>query len=200
MKGRGRLAWLAPLLSLACTQPSSACGFHNPDDLGIQRAGLSWSFPKASYVQGAVSMAMSAGILRLSDRLQRGDLFGFHRVAAKFQALASRIDGGGTRLKAPVSIVLIGPMLWSVITPSPDGLAVRTHTDGPAPGAAVIITDVPVLAALLSGDLSSQTAEAAGLIRIYGPANMVMNTRAALRDAFPDKKHAASRSPVSLPN
>ena len=200
MKGRGRLAWLIPLLLLACPQPSAACGFHSPDDLAIGRAGLSWSFPKASYVQGAVSMAMSAGILRLSDRLQRGDLFGFHRVAAKLQALASRIDGGGTRLKAPVSIVLIGPMLWSVVAPSPGALAVRSHTDGPAPGTAVVITDVPVLAALLTGDLSSQTAEAASLIRIYGPANMVIITRAALRDAFPDTKRATSRSGVSLPD
>jgi hypothetical protein len=200
MKGRGRLAWLVPLLSLACPQPSSACGFHSPDDLAIGRAGLSWSYPKALYVLGAVSMAMGAGILRLSDRLQRGDLFGFHRVAAKRHSLVSRIDGAGTRLKASVSIVLIGPMLWSVVTPSTDGLSVRTHTDCPAPGTAVVITDVPVLAALLSGDLSSQTAEAASLIRIYGPANMVMNTRAALGDAFPDKKRARSRSSISFPD
>jgi hypothetical protein len=200
MKGRGWLAWLVPLLSLACAQPSTACGFHNPDDLAIQRAGLSWSYPKALYVQGAVSMAMGAGTLRLSERLQRGDLFGFHRVAAKLHSLASRIEGGRTRLKASVSIVLIGPMLWSVFTPSSDGLSVRTHTNGPAPGTAVVITDVPVLAALLSGDLSSQTAEEASLIRIYGPANMVIITRAALRDAFPDKKRATSRSSISFPD
>jgi len=200
MKGRGRLAWLVPLLSLACPQPSPACGFHNPDDLAIQRAGLSWSYPKALYVQGAVSMAMGAGTLRLSDRLQRGNLFGFHRVAAKLHSLASRIEGAGTGIEASVSIVLIGPMLWSVFTPSSDGLSVRTHTNGPAPGTAVVITDVPVLAALLSGDLSSQTAEEASLIRIYGPANMVIITRAALRDAFPDKKRATSRSRISLPD
>ena len=160
-------------------------------------AGLSWSYPKALYVKGAVSMAMSAGTLRHSDRVQRGNIFGFHRVAAKLHSLASRIEGGGTRLEVPVSIVLIGPMLWSVVTPSPDGLSVRTHADGPAPGTAVVITDVPVLAALLSGDLSSQPAEAASLIRIYGPANMVMNTRAALRNAFPDQRHAADRSRIS---
>ncbi len=145
-------------------------------------------------------MAMSAGILRLSDRLQRGDLFSFHRVAAKLHLLASRIDGSGTRLEAPVSIVLIGPMLWSVVTPGSDGLFVRPHTDGPSPGAAVVITDVPVLAALLSGDLSSQAAEAASLIRIYGPAGAVMNTRAALRDAFPDEKHASSGPRILLPD
>jgi hypothetical protein len=145
-------------------------------------------------------MAMGAGTLRLSERLQRGDLFSFHRVAAKLHLLASRIDGGGTRIEAPVSIVLIGPMLWSVFTPSSDGLSVRTHANGPAPGTAVVITDVPVLAALLSGVLSGQTAEAASLIRIYGPANMVIITRAALRDAFPDKKRATSRSSISFPD
>ena len=51
-----------------------------------------------------------------------------------------------------------------------------------------MVTDVPVLTALLSGDVSGKAIEAAGLIRFYGEQADIVRLREALWLGFPGGK------------
>ena len=65
-------------------------------------------------------------------------------------------------------MVLMGPVLWTRFGPEANGIAAEPHVAGPLPGKVVVVSDAPVLAALVKGDLSGQSAEEAGLLRYYG--------------------------------
>jgi len=162
---------------------ASACGFHDPNSILLQRGVLNLTYPKALYVQGGISAAVRAGLLRPEEPVRRGDLTAFHRTAAVVNRWARRMDGAAPA-ETSFSMVLLGPMLWTTLQAKPAGYRVSTHAKGPMPDTPVIITDIPVLKALLSGEVSAQTAARRNLIRFYGPPTQVAQVRHLMEARF----------------
>jgi hypothetical protein len=179
------LTCLAALALALTAVPATACGFDGIGSVAVQRGVLNWVYPDALHVQGAVSMARAGGLLQPKHFAGGGGMLAFHRTAGDLSRLAGRLDVSPTRAVPAFSLVLLQPMLWSVFEPLAEGVRVRTHADRALAGSVVIVSDVPVVAAMVSGEVSAEAARAAGLLRFYGDANDVERLRAALANAFP---------------
>ena len=79
----------------------------------------------------------------------------------------------------------MGPVLWTQFRPGAEGSAAKIHAAGPVVNRVVMVTDVPVVAALVSGDISGADADANGLVRFYGDSSEVDGIRRTLIRAFP---------------
>jgi hypothetical protein len=66
------------------------------------------------------------------------------------------------------SMVLIRVMLWTRFEPAGATLNMEVHAAGPAGDDVVIVTDEPVIGALLDGRLTAEQARQLGLVRLYG--------------------------------
>ena len=95
-----------------------------------------------------------------------------------------------------LSILLIGPMLWTRIVPSADGLSIVTHLAGAERSDVVIVTDEPVVAALAAGRITAQLARRKGLLRLYGPVDGQVSVADWLDGGKPDPM-ASSQMPAS---
>jgi hypothetical protein len=60
-------------------------------------------------------------------------------------------------------------MLWTRFAPAQDGMSMVTHVVGPQTSDIVIVTDEPVVAALVAGLITPLAARQQGLLRLYGP-------------------------------
>ncbi len=154
-----RTPLLTALLLVAGTTPASACGFEDPTGAEAQRGALNWAFPDSLHVTSAVWRAQLEGSIARDDRPAAvRALSGFGKAVADLTTLRNWLDAARAQKPAPgLSILLIGPMLWSRIVPTADGLS--------------IVTDAPVVAAIVSGRISAQTAMQKGLLRLYGPVD-----------------------------
>ncbi len=198
----GRIAglrcWLVILLiTTGAPVPSSACGFHTLDRIALKRGALNFAFPNALYVQGAIGNALRRGVLHPKHLSSARKPFAYHRIVRNLQRFADRVDASNRLEDRPFTAVLLGSVLWSTFKPQADRLAVESHTPGPLPGAATIVTDAPVIAALLAGDLSAKAVFGAGLMRFYGTQGDVEPLRSALELAFPGQPTSASGSALA---
>lgn len=172
-KGARRTPFLTALLLVAGTMPAVACGFEDPKGADVQRGALNWAFPDSLHVTSAVWRAQLDGSIARDDRPAAvRALSGFGKAVADLTTLRDGLSEALAGEPAPgLSILLIGPMLWSRIVPTADGLSIATHLAGAEPTDVVIVTDAPVVAAIVSGRISAQTALHKGLLRLYGPVD-----------------------------
>ena len=184
---------IAVLASATIVIPARACGFEDPNSVSMQRVMLNLVYPNSLHVQGAIDTALRRGLLRPDHFKRRGELFAFHRTVGALRQFADDLADGATSNLPKFSSVLIGPVLWTRFHPGSDGVIAETHADGPLAGSVVMITDGPVLAALLSGDVSGADADVAGLVRFYGDAADIASLREALALAFPTSSVRMSR-------
>jgi hypothetical protein len=91
----------------------------------------------------------------------------------------------------------MGPVLWARFHPASDGIVAETHAGSPLADRVVMVTDVPVVAALVSGDISGSEADASGLVRFYKDSAEIGRLREALGLAFPTSVAQASRARIS---
>jgi hypothetical protein len=70
--------------------------------------------------------------------------------------------------RAPVSVLFIDSGLWARLTPVADGYAMDVHTEGAKSGDVVIVTNEPVLTAVLAKKLTVADALDRGLIALDG--------------------------------
>lgn len=168
--------------------PASACGFEDPNSVSIQRVVLNFAYPNSSHVLGASDAALRTGLLRADHFKKQAGPFAFHRTVGDLRQFASGLAAVATSDLPEFSSVLVGPVLWTRFHPSSDGTIAEGHATGPIEGKVVMVTDVPALAALLSGDVSGQAIEAAGLIRFYGNQADIARLREALWLGFPGGK------------
>lgn len=172
-RSRGRIGALIALVSLiAASTAALPCGFEDPKSAAAARGVLNWVFPESLHVGTAVWQAQVAGIV---DRDQTPAavkaLLGFQKVTEKLSAFRDGLAAGLNGHAIPsMSVVMLGPMLWTRF--QSDGMAVvmATHASGPASGDTVIVTDEPVIAALVEGRLTMRDARELGLLRLYGSA------------------------------
>lgn len=165
-----------------------SCGFEDPKNASVARGVLNWAFPDSLHVTTAVWQAQAAGVISRDEMPAAAKaLVGFQKatetLAAFRDGLAAVHDGHA----APaLAMVLLGPVLWTRFERK--GLAVEmvTHAVGPAAGDAVVVTDEPVIAALVDGRLTPRVAREMGLLRLYGPAASVAQLASWL-DRWPEK-------------
>lgn len=176
--------WQGVLLGAALLATSSgnwACGFEDPSSLGFQRGILSLAFPQALYVGTAMWQAQMAGALPRDELAQRDDLteearrrLGLMRINGQFRQFAARLAGAPETAARPnLSIVLLGPMLWTRVEARDGTVAAKVHTDGPAAGDVVIVTDAPALQAIAGGNVGFAQALELWVMRLYGPPEEV---------------------------
>jgi hypothetical protein len=169
-------AWL-----FAATTAADACGFEDPNSIGMQRGMLNMAFPESLHVGTAVWQAQRAGALPRDALAQRDDLAPEARATlrllkanALLRQLAARLsDAPGSRAHPNLAIVLLGPVLWSRLEAGDGPVRASVHVQGPAHGDVVVVTDIPVVEAIAAGDLDFTAALDRGIVRLYGDAQAV---------------------------
>lgn len=167
---RGAGLLLPAFALVAGTTFASACGFEDPKGADAARGALNWIYPDAMHVTSAVWRAQLEGTILRDERPEAAKaLLGYRRAAADLSKLRDRLvlvmDGEAV---PNLSILLIGPMLWTRFAPAEAGMSMVVHVDGPQTADIVIVTDEPVVAALASGRITPLAARQQGLLRFYG--------------------------------
>jgi hypothetical protein len=188
---------------LAGMRAAHACGYHDPSSINLGM--LNWSYPDSLHVRTAVWMAQRDGALAPTDEpvesapdmVTIGAMLRLRETTLKLDAWRDRANV--TLAGRPVpsfSIVLIGTMLWARFEQAGGKLEVTPHADGPASDDVVIVTDGPVVSALLEGRITSQEARERGLVRLYGPPRNIENVESLLDHMAPSGAGAIpQRSP-----
>lgn len=176
---RSALAVLGVTVLLANAPSACACGYHDPSKLGLGM--INWAYPDALHVRTAVWMAQRDGVLeRAPIPIADDPTSANHRFqqALRLREVQMQLDGlraalarGRGEASPPgFALLLMGPLLWARFEPVDDTLHLQPHAAGPAPGDVVVVSDEPVLAALVGGRLSPHAARERGLLRLYGSA------------------------------
>lgn len=155
-----------------------ACGYHNPSD--IARGTMNFIYPKSLYVRTAVWQAQDRGLLPPRPRRVIKDLFAYQRTTAGLENLGGALSPAPDR-QFGFTLVLLDSMLWTRYAAGTEGFDVSVHVSGPAKNEAVLVTEGAVVQALNAGVISFDTAEAHGLVRLYGPVDQQGNVRAVMR-------------------
>jgi uncharacterized small protein (DUF1192 family) len=173
---RALLAVLA-LVALVGLPAARACGYHDPASINVGM--LNWAYPDALHVRTAVWMAQRDGVLARREPLQAADplsaAYRFERMVrwretqARLGSLRDRIEAAAKGQPMPAfAIVLIGSMLWTRFEGADGAVNMFPHATGPVSDDVVIVTDEPVVAALVEGRITAREARARGLVRLYG--------------------------------
>jgi hypothetical protein len=179
------------LTAIGVSPAAQTCGYHDPSSMRVGMLNL--AYPDALYVRTAVWSAQLSGAIARDEVLPETDpQTATIRAMFRLRATVVRLGELGDRMGAsldgrPVpafSMVLIGTMLWTRFEPAGAALRTEVHTTGPAPGDVVIVTDEPVVAALLDGRISARDARELGLVRFYGAEAGVQDV-ASLLDRLP---------------
>ena len=160
---------------LAGSPAALACGFHDPSSINLGMLNL--AYPDALHVRTAVWMAQRDGAIPRDDPPMASDpatatihaMFRLRETVLKLGSLRERLGAAlDGRLAPSFSMVLIGPMFWARFEQAGATLDMEAHATGPASEDVVIVSDVPVVAALLEGRITPQEARKLGLVRFYG--------------------------------
>jgi len=99
---------------------------------------------------------------------------GYRKAVRELDAFRNGLSVAVGGRGSPVfSMVLIGPMLWTRFETTGSTLNMTPHVAGPSKGDVVIVTDEPVVAALIDGQVTPQAARELGLVRFYGSPDAV---------------------------
>jgi hypothetical protein len=192
----------AGVLCLAAASVALACGYHG--DIG-EHFGVLHS--DSLVVAVAMRKAADRGVIEIESldapaskpallykQAQLSDAM--LRLYALKAALASP-----TREKGPplgFSIVLVESGLWSRLRVGDGGAQIEVHTDAARDGEITVLTGKPVLARLLAGTLSLESALAEDLVVIDGSgAEQREAVRRALSTALNPKGSLGARVPVA---
>ncbi|MCU0937841.1 MAG: hypothetical protein MUC86_01585 [Burkholderiaceae bacterium] len=175
---------LAALFMAASSGGAVACGMEDPSSVTIQRGSLNIAFPQSLHVGTAIWQAQLAGKLPRDPLALRGDLtpearaaLRLTRATALLRQFAARIDTAAAP-RAPLAIVLLGPVMWNRFESEGGQLRPALHVDGPRAGDVVVVTDLAVIEAVVTGSLTLADALRDGLVRLYGAPAEVASTQA----------------------
>jgi hypothetical protein len=179
---------LAFSAAVAAVSTARACGYHDPS--GYSAGMLNWAYPDALHVRTAVWMAQRDGVLARTElpavdpasaQARLLQPFRLRATQARLDALRDALDAAvDGRSAPPFAIVLVGPMLWTRFEAADEGLRMASHVPGPTPEDVVIVTDEPVVAALVDGHLGVRELHRRGLVRLYGGEQAVGQVSALL--------------------
>jgi hypothetical protein len=143
------------------------CGLEDPSSASARRGFLNFAFPNSLYVHTAMWQAQLAGTLPRDDLAQGA--MALIRASVLVRTLAAQLGAVPSVPDRPsVSIVLVGPVLWSRLEPQGEAVLAKFHVAGPEKGDVVIVTDAPALRALVNGEMALAKALELDLARFYG--------------------------------
>jgi hypothetical protein len=194
---------LAVAAAVAGSPNAQACGYHDPSGYGVGM--LNWAYPDALHVRTAVWMAQGEGLLvraapvidadPASPAYRLQQMMRLRQTQAGLDALRDGLDAAVDDRALPAfAIVLIGPMLWARFERVNGVLVMASHVAGPAPGDVVIVTDEPVVAALVDGRLTPPAARERGLVKFYGDAQNAEQVSTSLERLAPTPGRQASHT------
>lgn len=182
MAGRRAVAAVPLLLRaalLACAAgagvPGWACAFH--DQVQLARGMMNWSYPDSLHVGTAVWLAQRDGRLARDAAPARGDGLSaeassrlrYLKLALLLHELGRVLaEAPGRRVRPNLAVVLLEPMLWSRYAVEDGRVRSTVHAGGPEGGDVVIVTEAPVIEALVAGRLPARDAVRLGVLRLYG--------------------------------
>jgi hypothetical protein len=174
--------------ALAAHDGAQACGYD-----GVHGAGLlNFGYPGALQVGTAVWQAQQQGLIERTEPLgamasPAVRMLGYRQMVGNLQRLSERIAATD---KPPPDfvVVLLRPMLWTRFAAA----GMQLHAEGAATGEVVVITDEPVLTALLAGKLDLRDAIDLGLLRLYGPGDKAAELSRLLGMAMPARRETTS--------
>ena len=162
----------ALIASALAASPVLGCGLH--DDVSLQRGVMNWVYPDSLHVRSAVWRAQADGVLARDQRVD-GDttteartMFGLLRAQRLMNQLGTALHrASGKTARQPISVVLLGPLLWSRFEQQSSAIQMQFHVDGPRTGDAVVVTELATIEGLLGGELTLNDALKHGLLKIY---------------------------------
>lgn len=182
---------LAAVVALAlAAQPAAACGLEDPNSLAMLRGALQFAYPQALHVGTAVWQAQLAGELPADAIGKRADLdpdararLRLLKANAMLARFAARLAAGTTGSHPPLTVVLVGTVLWTRFEGGDGPVRAEVHVSGPAPGDVVAVTEIAVIEAIADGSLDVAQAVSRGLVRLYGEPGAVGSAQAWLSAA-----------------
>ncbi len=164
-----------------------ACGYEDPSSVDFQRGVLSWVYPKAGYVLGALTRAQLNMTIPSEPAPPANYMFSFLKTARSLQSFGDALqDQEGEDDEFAFTLVLIEPMLWTRFLFSDGRAKTSVHVDGPQPGDVVIVTVETALRQMVDRRMTAARAEELGLIRFYGDEAKVARTKRAIESRWND--------------
>lgn len=164
-----------------------ACGYHDPSSINLGMLNL--AYPDALHVRTAVWMAQRDSLISGHEQPQATDsptarlseMLSLRKTVSALGEMRDRLGAGADGQAVPAfSMVLLRAMLWTRFEPAGAALNMEAHAVGPAGNDVVIVTDEPVIGALLDGRLTPEQARQRGLVKLYGSPADVANVSSLL--------------------
>ena len=174
MNGRQTFFKTAGVAVLLAAQVGTAvpCGFEG---------GLGNTFTpmhaKSLGVAFAVRDAVTSGTIEAATDPASAGKAGYWRAVGHLTSLQRALSAAHAEGRVAVSVLFIDSGLWARLTPSADGFAMDVHTEGAKDGDVVIVTNEPVLTAILEKRLPVADALQRGLMAVDGEAVTADATR-----------------------
>jgi hypothetical protein len=201
-----RSSFLCVMVAFAAMPVARACGYHDPSAVNVGMLNL--AYPDALYVRTAVWVAQRDGVIgghppSLAEQaVADGGAQRSLRLLDTVSSLGLLRDRLGVAREAgplpSFSIVLMRPMLWSRFVPAGSALSLQPHVQGPLPSDVVVVTDEPVVDALVDGRIGPGDAIARGLLRFYGPPADVAEVSSLIGRLPQARASAASAGPDAM--
>ncbi|XIA63474.1 hypothetical protein ACFIOY_30790 [Bradyrhizobium sp. TZ2] len=156
---------MAALILTAQVGAAASCGF----DSGLGNT-FTPMHPKSLGVAFAVRDAVTSGTIEAATDPASAGQAGYWRAVGQLTSLQRALSAAHAEGRMAVSVLFIDSGLWARLTPSADGLAMDVHTEGAKDGDVVIVTNEPVLTAVLERRLPVADALQRGLIAVDGEA------------------------------
>jgi hypothetical protein len=169
---------LAVLLLAGLVSPwAAACGFH--EQTTLLRGMMNWVYPDSLHVATAAWKAQAAGSIPRDGPLgdenvspEARNRLGYIKAVSLLKKLERALADARPGESPPnLAVVLLQTMLWSRYEAVDRMVRLTAHTNGPEPGDVVVVTERPVIEALVDGQLSPRDALRMGLIKLYGDAD-----------------------------
>jgi hypothetical protein len=187
--------------ALAVAPAARACGYH--DAASINLGMLNVAYPDALFVRTAVWMAQRDHLIATSEQPGAADSptekfrnsLLLRQTLASLEGLRGRLAAAAEGQPVPrLAMVFIRSMLWARFEAQGGTLRLEAHASGPASGDVVMVTDEPVVTALLDGRLKPRDARDLGLFRLYGPPAAVAEVASLIERLAPMSPGTAARS------
>lgn len=167
---------LATIMMATCAAPGYPCGYH-----GRLGEGFSALHPRSIGVAVAIREVADEHLLdREVVAPKVVDMLALNRASRRLDRMGEALQGLSHSTQRPFSVLLIESGMWSRYEPNGSSIRLTTHTKGPLPEDAVIVTGNAVLAAIEKGRISIEYALHRGLIVIDRPIGRTEGLATAL--------------------
>ncbi len=187
---------IAAFAIFSSPMPAQACGLDGASSIGlaVQRAVINWRYPATANISKAVKTLALAGHLPVAPSKRAAHPFLLHKYGVELKTFAGRVTKSRNLRTKGFDVLYIGPMLWTAIRQDTLGVSVKVHAAGPQSGLPLLVTERPVIRALIRRSMTAAYALSSGLITLHGSPTKVAMLRAELKSNFA----TLSDSPLSI--